>query len=180
MKYAISHCLGILIAAVLIISLATFFISDTVSQLNSAKDGIEILFVDVTLSSGSTSQLAGEIKKRTGVKYAGIATLESKSAEEYIKTIENYSMTNYLEYLTMSRDSELIIVTESMLDTAKHMNNAVALSSDVFALSLDGIVLTSYDAKAEAIENVYAILLSGDHTDAMRAYIDSLSGGKYV
>ncbi len=179
MKYALSHCFGILIAALLIITFATVFISDTVSQLNSAKNGIEILFVDVTLSSGSTSQLANEIKKRTGVKYVGIATLESSSAEEYIRTVENYSMADYLEYLTRSRDSELIIITGSMLETAMQMDNVIPYSA-TFAVPLTGIELTSYGTKAEAIEDVYALLIDGDHIDAIRSYIDSLFGGEHV
>ena len=193
-KYACSHMKGVLAIFLIIIFFLTSFIYETRSQLKSAANGIEILMVDSSLSLGNADKLASSIKKSTGVKYVGVAELLSSDAQKYIDTINNYPMYEYLKYLTLSRDSELIIVPGSMLETVFLMNNIVPLElgdslgeSDgsfpenallngvPYALPLKNISVTDYDATVSCIQDEpYAVLVGGDHVEVMRSYLSSL------
>ena len=95
-KYALSHCINILLILCIVICLITTGLSEVISQLQSAKKGVEVILVDTTLSVGSDDQFRKNIQAFTQIKYVGISTVDSSSAEEYIHTIENYSMTEYL------------------------------------------------------------------------------------
>ncbi len=189
-KYAFSHCIGILITLYIIICLLTTNLSNIISQLQSAKNGIEIILVDVTVSMGNESQLRKNISSVTNVKHVGISSLDSASAQDYIKTVENYTMVDYLTYLALSRNAEMIIVPETMLETVYQMNIIAPLSLEipeeykekcsmndtVYAFPFRHLAVTEYDATLfSAQSEVYGILLAGaDHTEALRLYLSAL------
>ena len=182
-KYALSHCIGILITLYIIICLLTTNLSNIISQLQSAKNGIEIILVD-------ESQLRKNISSVTNVKHIGISSLDSASAQDYIKTVENYTMVDYLTYLALSRNAEMIIVPETMLETVYQMNIIAPLSLEipeeykekcsmndtVYAFPFRHLAVTEYDATLfSAQSEVYGILLAGaDHTEALRLYLSAL------
>lgn len=191
-RYALSHG-GVL---TLILLIAVTVVSVTVfgwkKQVRSAKDGIEVLLVDTVITLGSSSRLEDEIEKNTGV-VAGVATLDSSDAAQYIKTINNYTMRDYIVYLCRAKNTEILIVPASFLEDAFLSGLIVPLEIDVpkereecfdsgiaYALPIKDLPLTKSGAKAETAppEEVYALLLSGDHTDAAREYLKKIFAGK--
>ena len=183
-KYALSHCINILLILCIVICLITTGLSEVISQLQSAKKGVEVILVDTTLSIGN-------IQAFTQIKYVGISTVDSSSAEEYIHTIENYSMTEYLKYLTLSRNAEILIVPQTMLETVYQMDTITPLLLDVpeqyreicshddtvYAFPFRDLTVTDYGATLlSAQSEVFGILLAGaDHTEAIRQYLASLA-----
>ena len=105
LKYALYHGKYFLIFLLIGIYFLTSFVLNTLAQLNSAKNGIEMLFIDTSLSSGSPDSFASTVKKTTGVKYVSASTLATSDALEYIKTIDNYSFTDYLAYLAEVKEN---------------------------------------------------------------------------
>lgn len=186
-RYALSHCGGVLLTLCIAVSLLTAVLSNIVSQLQSAQNGIEVILVDTTLSLGGDSQFQQSIRKHTGVKYVGVSTVEVASANDYIQTIENYTMADYLHYLTISRNAEMIIVPEAMLEIIYQLPNIAPLSLEipeeyqeictyngtVYAFPFRNLPVTDYEATLlSAQSEVYGVLLSNaDHTDTMRQYL---------
>ncbi len=184
LKYALSH--GKFVIIILIV--AVYFISsgiyDVVSQYNSAKCGIEVLLIDTTVSYGSTKKLENDIKKTTGVKYVGAATLAKEDAMEYVATIENYSLKDYIEYLTDAKNCEAVFVTKSMLNEVYSLKKIVPLglegdfgeecyhNSVLYAIPLTEEHTAEFEASIIALqEQSYAVLLDGDHVDQMRNFL---------
>lgn len=190
-KYALSHCINILLILCIVICLITTGLSEVISQLQSAKKGVEVILVDTTLSVGSDDQFRKNIQAFTQIKYVGISTVDSSSAEEYIHTIENYSMTEYLKYLTLSRNAEILIVPQTMLETVYQMDTITPLLLDVpeqyreicshddtvYAFPFRHLTVTDYGATLlSAQSEVFGILLAGaDHTEVIRQYLASLA-----
>ena len=144
-KYALSHCINLLLVLCIAICLLTAGLSEILSQLQSAKNGVEIILVDTTLSLGGENQFRKNIQTFTHIKYVGISTIDSPSAEEYINTIENYSMAEYLKYLALSRNAEILIVPGAMLETVYQMDTITPLLLEIpeqyqETCSLDGTV----------------------------------------
>ncbi len=188
LKYALSH--GKLIIFILIISvcLITSGVFDVISQINSAENGIEILLIDVYLSKGDSNSLAKSVKKATNIQYVGVATIDEKDTRDYIKTVSNYTFTDYLNDTAESKDTEIIFVTEKLLPEVYLMKNIVPLAIDgkfsetcyysgiLYAFPLKNVYVTDYNAEIISLqENTYAILLEGDHTEDARNYLMNLS-----
>ncbi len=191
LKYAFFHGLTFILIGIVAITFISVSIHDTVAQINSAKNGIEVLMVDTVLSSGGTPEFVSHIKEKTGVDNVGVATLVSSDAKDYIKTIENYTMTDYLNYLCASKNCELIVVSKSLLSDVYKMNNIAPLCLEgdfedacysdgvLYALNLKYYYFTEYDATIISLqEDAYGILLNGDHTAEMRTYINKLYLGE--
>ena len=183
-KYALSHCINILLILCIVICLITTGLSEVISQLQSAKKGVEVILVDTTLSVGSDDQFRKNIQAFTQIKYVGISTVDSSSAEEYIHTIENYSMTEYLKYLTLSRNAEILIVPQTMdtitpllLDVPEQYREICSHDDTVYAFPFRDLTVTDYGATLlSAQSEVFGILLAGaDHTEAIRQYLASLA-----
>lgn len=190
-KYALSHCINLLLVLCIVICLITTGLSEVISQLQSAKNGVEVILVDTTLSLGGEDQFRKNIQTFTHIKYVGISTVDSPSAEEYINTIENYSMTEYLKYLALSRNAEILIVPQAMLETVYQMDTITpllleipeqyreicSLDGTVYAFPFRDLTVTDYGAALlSAQSEVFGILLAGgDHTDAIRQYLASLT-----
>ncbi len=186
LKYAFSH--GKIVIAILIIAIifASSFISDTIMQINSAKNGIEVLLIDTGFTTGGTKSLEKELKNVTGVKFVGASTLIKKDAEEYIKTIENYTVEDYVYYLTVAKNCEAVFVTESMLESIYKLKNIVPLSIDgefdeicyhngvLYAFPMKNAKNQEENVKALQ-EDTYMVLLDGDHANEMRTYLNYLT-----
>lgn len=188
LKYALSH--GKLIILILVISvfLITSGIFDVISQVNSAENGIEILLIDVSLSKGNSDGLAKSIKEASNVQYVGVATIDEKDTRDYIKSVSNYSFTDYLNDTTVAKDTEIIFVTESLLPEVYLMKNILPLAIDgkftencyyngiLYAFPLKNVYVTDYNAEIISLqENTYAVLLEGDHAEDARNYLMNLS-----
>lgn len=187
-KYALSH--GKVI--ILILAIAVFFITssifDAISQLNSAKNGMEMLLVDVTLSVGGADELAKSAKKITGIKYVGAATISEKDTREYIKTVSDYTFSNYLTDITTLKNTEIIFVPERLLPEVFLMKNLTPLNMEgvfdekcyyngiLYAFPLENTYVTEYESTIISLqEKTYAVLLNGDHTDDARQYLKILT-----
>ena len=188
LKYALNHGKLLIIILIVLVYLITSGIFDVISQVNSTENGIEILLVDVLLSKGDNNSLANEIKKATNVKYVGVATIDEKDTRDYIKTVSNYSFTDYLNDTVESKDTEIIFVTEKLLSEVYLMKNIAPLSIDgefpencyyngvLYAFPLNNVFVTDYDAQVVSLqENTYAILLNGDHLKEAHNYLMNLS-----
>ncbi|MBE7092789.1 MAG: hypothetical protein E7365_06395 [Clostridiales bacterium] len=184
LKYAFYHGKIVLIILIIAIILLSSFISDTISQINSAKNGIEVLLIDTSVSLGGKN-LEKDIKKITDVKYIGTSTLIKKDAEEYVKTIENYTLQDYIYYLTISKNCEALFVTEGMLQSIYTLKNIVPLSVEgefgqecyhngvLFAFPMKKA--TNQNSSFSSLqEDTYMVLLSGDHLNEMRQYLNYL------
>ncbi len=185
LKYALCHGKFVLLILIIAIVFASSFINNTIMQINSAKNGIEVLLIDTAFTSGGTGTLEKDIKKSTGVTFVGAATLIKKDAEEYVKTIENYTIEDYIYYLTIAKNCEAIFVTESMLQSIYTLKNIVPLSIDgefEDVCYFNGVLYAFPMKKAKKSDNVqllqedtYMILLNGDHVNEMRQYLDYLT-----
>ncbi len=185
-KYALNH--GKIV--ILILMIAVFFISslvfDAVSQLNSQKDGIEMLFVSTYISGGSSNTIVKNITNETNVKYVGAATIDEKDTREYIKQVSDYSFSDYLYDITTSKNAELIFVTESVLPEVYQMKNIVPLEIDgtfdsvcynngvLYALPLKNVVINQNSNVVSLQQDTYVVLLEGDHTQDAHQYLSSL------
>ncbi len=187
LKYAFYHGKIVIIVLIIAVVFASSFISDTISQINSAKNGIEVLLIDTTVELGTSKSLERNIEKITGVKYAGASTLIKDDAEEYVKTIENYTITDYIYYLTLAKNCEAIFVTKSMLSEIYKLENIVPLSMDgefseecyfngtLYAYPMKNA--KNQDISVAAIqEDTYVILVNGDHLEDIKKYIEHLNG----
>ena len=186
LKYALYHGKFILLALIVLITFASSFINNTISQINSAKNGIEVILIDTAVTFGGTKNFEKSIEKATGVKYAGVATLIKKDAEEYVKTIENYTLEDYIYYLTLAKNCEAVIVTESLLNSIYTLKNIVPLSIEgEFSENCyhNGILYAfpmkntkNVDISVNALqEDAYMVLLNGDHLEQMQAYLNYLN-----
>lgn len=187
-KYAFNHGKVIAFILIIAISFVTSFVFETISQLNSAKNGIEILLVDAYLSVGGADELAKEVKSATSVKYVGAATINEKDTREYIKTVKDYSFSDYLTDTTLAKNAELIIVSKSLLPEIYEMKNIVPLALDIdadeesyhngilYAFPLKNTFVTEYESTVISLqEDTFAILLDGDHTEDVRKYLLNLN-----
>ena len=191
LKYALNH--GKIIIAVLLI--AIFFLTstvfDVVSQLNSAKNGLEMLLVDVRLSIGGANELAKSAKKKTSVKYVGASTITEDDTREYIKTVSDYSFADYLTDLTTSKDAEIVFAPEHLLPEIFLMKNIIPLGIDgitdekcfyngvLYAFPLEDTYVTEYKSEIITLqEKTYAVLLDGDHKEDARQYLQILNSEK--
>lgn len=191
-RYALAHG-GILTLVLLIaVSVVSVTVFGWKKQVRSAKDGIEVLLVDAVVTPGSNSLLENEIEDVTGI-VAGVATLDSSDAAEYIKTINNYSLHEYISFLCLAKNTEILIVPSALLEDALLSDSLVPLEIDVpkereecyisgtaYALPLKGLVLTSSGGNIESVSRgeTYALLLSGDHTDQAREYLTKVFKGE--
>ncbi len=186
-KYALSHGKILIIILIVAVIFVSSGIHDVISQLNSARDGIEVLLVDTTVSYGSTATLEKDIKNATGIKHVGAATLTKKDALEYVATIENYTLANYIEYLTIAKDCEAVFVTKSLLKDIYTLENIIPMGIDgvfgeecykdgvLYAVPLKNKQNTQTNSNVIALqEETYAILLNGDHSSEMRAFLQTL------
>ena len=192
LRYALAHG-GVL---TLILLIAVSVISVTVfgwkKQVRSAKDGIEVLLVDTVITPGSNSFLEDEIEDVTGI-VAGVATLDSSDAAQYIKTISDYTMNDYITYLCRAKNTEILIVPASFLEDALLLEMLVPLEIDIpqkreecfvsgvaYALPIKDLPLTPSGACAESLSRgeTYALLLSGDSTDDAREYLKKVFAGE--
>lgn len=187
-KYAFNHGKVIAFILIIAISFVTSFVFETISQLNSAKNGIEILLVDAYLSVGGADELAKEVKSATSVKYVGAATINEKDTREYIKTVKDYSFSDYLTDTTLAKNAELIIVSKSLLPEIYEMKNIIPLALDIdadeecyhnevlYAFPLKNTFVTEYESTVISLqEDTFAILLDGDHTEDVRKYLLNLN-----
>lgn len=176
LKYVFSHSIVKIAVLSIIIAIITFGISDALLQLNSQKDGIEIILLDTSLSVSSPEILCKEIKRRTHVRYVNYTTVDSSSAGEYVATIENYTMADYLAYLAESRNAELIVVPENFLQDAVSLDNSLPVPENLGGgnyYSLKDKNVTSVGDKFVSITDVYGILLKGDHyEDICKFFLD--------
>lgn len=188
LKYALNHGKLIILILTISVCLITSGVFDVISQINSVENGIEILLIDVYLSKGDSNSLAKSVKKATNIQYVGIATIDEKDTRDYIKTVSNYSFTDYLDDTVQSKDTEIIFVTEKLLPEVYLMKNIVPLTIDgefsktcyfngvLYAFPLKNVYVTDYNAEIISLqENTYAILLEGDHTEDARNYLMNLS-----
>lgn len=185
LKYAFNHGKIVLIILIIVVIFASSFISDTVMQINSAKNGIEVLLIDTAFTSGGARSLEKELKKITGERFVGAATLIKKDAEEYIKTIENYTVEDYVYYLTIAKNCEAVFVTESFLQNIYSLKNIVPLSIEgefdeicyhngvLYAFPMKEAKNQEENVKALQ-EDTYMVLLDGDHANEMRQYLNYL------
>lgn len=185
LKYALYH--GKVVIAILIIAVifASSFINNTITQINSAKNGIEVLLIDTAFTSGGARSLEKDLKRITGEKYVGAATLIEKDAEEYVKTIENYTVEDYVYYLTIAKNCEAVFVTESFLQSIYKLKNIVPLSINgefdpicyhngiLYAFPMKEAKNQEENVKALQ-EDTYMVLLDGDHANEMRQYLNYL------
>ena len=187
LKYALSHGKVFLILLIIAVFFITSSIFDVISQLNSAKNGMEMLLVDVSLSIGDANELAKNAKKITNVKYVGAATISEKDTRDYIKTVSNYSFSDYLTDITSAKNAEIIFVPENLLPEVFLMKNIVPLALDgtfenvsyfngiLYAFPLKNTYVTQYGSTVISLqENTYAVLLHGDHTNEARQYLKTL------
>lgn len=187
LKYAVYHGKFVIIVLIIAVIFTSSFINDTVSQINSAKNGIEVLLIDTSVSFGSTKSLEKDIKNFTGVKYTGAATLIKSDAEEYVKTIENYTVTDYIFYLTTAKNCEAVFATKSMLNDIYNLKNIVPISIDgefgpecyssgiLYAYPMKNA--KNQDVSVTALqEDTYIVLLNGDHLEDMKKYLNHLNG----
>lgn len=187
LKYALYHGKFVIIALTLIVIFVSSFISDTISQINSAKNGIEVLLIDTSVAFGGTKNLEKDIEKITGVKYAGAATLIKSDAEEYVKTIDNYTITDYIFYLTTAKNCEAVFLTKSMLNDIYTLKNIAPLSMEgefgeecyyngvLYAFPMKNA--KKQDISVSALqEDTYMVLLNGDHLEEMKIYLNHLNG----
>lgn len=187
-KYAVYHGKFVILILIIAVSLLTSFVFDIISQLNSAKDGIEIILVDVSLSIGNADELAKSVKKVTKVKYTGAQTINSDDTREYIKTVSDYTLTDYLDDIADAKNSEIIFVTEALLPEVYLMENIVPLDIEgafgencyhngvLYAYPLKNTYVTEYESSVIALqEETFAILLDGDHTSEAREFLKSLT-----
>lgn len=188
LKYAFYHGKLILLVLVIAVFFLTSFVFDIISQLNSAKNGIEMLLVDVSLSIGDADELAKSAKKITNVKYVGATSINEKDTREYIKTVSNYSFSDYLTDITSAKNAEIIFVPESLLPEVFLMKNIVPLNIEgsfdnicysngiLYAYPLKNTYVTQYGSTLISLqENTYAVLLDGDHSDEARQYLLTLT-----
>lgn len=187
-KYALSHGGILTLVLAVAVALLSSLIFGWKKQLASASDGIEVLLVDTTVSYGATSLLENEIQKRTGI-VSGVAVIESSEAESYVKTINNYTVFDYILDLCRAKNTELLIVREPFLETALTAENLepINISFDetnencykdgvLYALNITNLPLTESGIVFENTEEVYALLLTGDHTEDARQYLKTLMG----
>lgn len=187
-KYALSHGGILTLVLAVAVALLSSLIFGWKKQLASASDGIEVLLVDTTVSYGATSLLENEIQKRTGI-VSGVAVIESSEAESYVKTINNYTVFDYILDLCRAKNTELLIVREPFLETALTAENLepINISFDetnencykdgvLCALNITNLPLTESGIVFENTEEVYALLLTGDHTEDARQYLKTLMG----
>lgn len=195
-KQILSHSLPVIAVLCVIIGVVTYLSQDSLLQLNSQKNGIEIILYDITLSKSSPELLCKQIKEATGVRYVNSTTIESKSSSDYIATIENYTITDYLDYVATSRDAELLLVPDSLLEEALLMKSIqpidfsakidssqrekCSVNGVLYAIPLKSKVLTKYgDIASSLYHDVYALILSGDHGAQMQSYIYLLEENYY-
>ncbi len=190
LKYVFSHgaLITLILAVVLIFVTCTAY--NWISQINSAKDGIEMLIVDSTLTVGSTSQIEKAVKEKTNAEYVGVATLESSDAQNYVNTIENYTLKDYIYFLLTSKDAEILIVPENMLEDMFSLKNISAIDCEpanekccidgkCYAVPLKNKKITSYGGiMLSAQYDVYGILLNGDHTEQAQNFLLSLESAE--
>lgn len=190
LSYVFSHVIFKILVGIFIVCVLTFFIDDTLLQLNSQKNGIEIILYDTTLSVSDPKLFCKQIKKDTSVRYVNFTTVESTSTEEYVSNIQNYTVCDYLAQLAASRDAELLVVPEAFLERALTIKDIVplelpiesaltekcSLNGVIYAFPFEDKLVTDYgDAFASAYQhNVYGILLSGDHTQQMRDFLSAI------
>lgn len=176
LKYALYHGKIVLVILIIAVIFASTFINDTIMQINSAKNGIEVLLIDTAFST-STKTLEKEIKNATGVKFVGAASLIKSDAEEYVKTIENYTVEDYIYYLTQVKNCEAVFVTKNMLNSIYTLKNIVPLSieGEFDEICYFNGVLYAFPMKTSALQqDTYMILLNGDHVEYMRQYLTYL------
>ena len=187
-KYAVYHGKFVILILAIAVCFITSFALDIISQLNSAKNGIEVILVDVSLSIGNADELAKSIKKKTNVKYTGAQTIDSDDTREYIKTVSDYTFTDYLNDIAQAKNSEIIFVTEALLPEAYLMKNIVPLDIEgsfdencyhngiLYAFPLKNIHVTEYESSVIALqEDTFAILIDGDHTSQARDFLKTLT-----
>ncbi len=186
-KYALYHGKFVILILIIVFYFVTSFIFDTISQINSAKHGLEMLLVDVSLSIGNADELAESAKKATKVKYTGAQTIDSDDTREYIKTVSDYTLTDYLNDIAEAKNSEIIFVTKGLLPEVYQMKSIVPLNIEgvfdeacycdgiLYALPLNNAYVTEYGSTVISLqEETFAILLQGDHTDEAREFLKTL------
>lgn len=189
-SYVFSHSIVKIAVMVLIVCIATFLINDSLLQIYSTKNGIEIILYDTTLSNSAPELFCKQIKNETSVRYVNFSTIESAAAKDYISDIKNFTVSAYLSQVASSRNAELLIVPEPMLAEALLIDGIVPLNleieeDEIEKCSKDGIVyafpfldktVTEYgDIFTSAyLNNAYGILLNGDYTEQVRAFLASI------
>lgn len=190
-SYVFSHCIFKIFVCAFIVCVATFLINDSLLQINSQKNGIEIILYDTTLSTSAPELFCKQIKKQTSVRYVNFTTLDSSATKDYVSTIINFTVHDYISQLADSRNAELLIVPENMLAEVLLIKQAVpleleiapeqvekcSLNGQVYAFPFLDKTVTDYgdNLTSAYLTNVYGILLSGDHTEQMRAFLASIN-----
>lgn len=186
LKYAIYHGKLIILLLIILLYFITSFIFNAISQFKSADDGIEMLFVDVWVSSDGNSGLVDNVKEKTNVEYVGYATISEKEITDYVKTISNYTVSDHLNITAQSKDVEIIFVPERLLNDVYKMQCILPLDlagdfdekcyydGVLYAFPLKNAIVTDKNAKVLALENTYAVLLNGDHVEDMRSFLKVL------
>lgn len=186
-KYALYHGKFVILILIIAVYFVTSFIFDAVSQINSAKHGLEMILIDVSLSIGNADELARSAKKATKIKYTGAQTIDSDDTREYIKTVSDYTFTDYLNDIAEAKNSEIIFVTKELLPEVYQMKRIVPLNMEgsfddacyyngiLYAFPLKNAYVTEYGASVISLqEETFAILLQGDHTDDAREFLKTL------
>lgn len=190
-SYVFSHSIIKIAVCALLVCVATFLINDSLLQINSSKNGIEIILYDTTLSTSAPELFCKQIKRHTSVRYVNFTTIESTAAKDYVSDIKNFTVSAYLGQVAYSRNAELLIVPEQMLSEALLIDGIVPLELEIEPdekekCSKNGVVyafpfldkkVTDYgDVFTSAyLNNAYAILFDGDHTEQVRAFLASIN-----
>ncbi len=188
-KYAFRHGGVLTLVLIIAVALLSSLVFGWKKQLASASDGIEVLLVDTTVTYGATSVLEDEIQKRTGT-VSGVGVIETSEAESYVKTINNYTVFDYILDLCSAKNTEILVVPESFLETALSApileplsfapkNEKCCIDGVPYALNVTALPITENGIVFESTENVYALLLTGDHTEDAKQYLKSLTGDDY-
>lgn len=190
-KFVISHCGILALVLCLVLVIVTLGAEDVRSQLASQRDGIEIILIDVSLSRSAPELLCKSIKAETGVRDVNSSTVESSAALDYVKTIQNYTFSDYLNELAAARDAELVIVSKPYLEAVLQMKQLAPLGfvpenadelcikdGQAFAFPFKDKTVTEYsDTLAGVADEAYGVLINGDHIAEMREFLLNLNGG---
>ncbi|MBR2860965.1 MAG: hypothetical protein IKB86_03915 [Clostridia bacterium] len=187
LKYALYHSWSIILVLIFAVFVVSSTVHDVVSQLNSAKDGIEIILIDSVLSSESNPQMEKHVKNVTQVKHVGISALDYADATEFVQTIENYTFADYVQFLVQSKNTEIVFVNKNLLETVYSIKSAVPLEIEgtfeeccykdgvLYALPVKNLPVTDTGATLISLQSdVYAVLTQGDHTPEAREFLKSL------
>ncbi len=178
-RFALSHITTPLIVLIVLVCVVTLLANNMLCSIYAVKDGIEIISVDMAVADKAA--LSKSIKNFTKERYAEFSDVDLSSTKEYVSSIKNYTLHDYFDYLAQSRDAELMIVSESLLDEVFLMKTVVKLDIEVsdekcifngqtYAVPLDGSFFSAGDDMFSK-QKAYAVLLNGDKCEKVKQFL---------